>query len=334
MPRPRSQKVEDIKRKLQTRLTEGIYRAGERFISARELADNFGISYQTADRLINELCAEGYLERRAASGTYIPGGVVDLTGVQLFWNKRARRAGSFGARLLEGLTERLKRDRIDWKVTWTDVDNASLKIPRNRLPVLWESPAAASKCAEANRSALLLNDRPPPGLAAAFLDSVSLDDFSGGVCAAQLLLRGSKTNTTGFAVLTGPADDERSNERRDGFLSIVPQAKVIVAGSWFTEDGYAKAAQAVTAGQTGLFCCNDRLAEAIITYCQDNGLAVPRIVGFDDAPVSEQLNLTTIAIPWDEMIAGAVGLIKRRLTGDSTVARQLVLTPRPVIRNI
>ena len=62
MPRPRSRKVEDVKRKLQTRLAEGVYRAGERFISARELAANFGVSYQTADRLINELCAEGHLE--------------------------------------------------------------------------------------------------------------------------------------------------------------------------------------------------------------------------------------------------------------------------------
>lgn len=334
MARPRSQKVEEIKRKLLTRVSEGVYRAGERFTSARELAENFGVSYQTADRLINELCAEGYLERHASSGTYIPGGYVDLIGVQLFWHKRARRAGSFGARLLEGLTDRLKRDRVNWKVTWTDSDGGAVKIPRNRFPVVWESPLAASKCAAANCSALLLNDRPQPGLDAAFLDSVSLNDFSGGVCAAQLLLRGGKTGTSGFAVLTGPADDWRSNERRDGFLSIIPQATVIVAGGWFSEDGYRVAAQAVAAGRTGLFCCNDRLAESIITHCQYNASAVPRIVGFDDAPVSEQLNLTTIAIPWDEMVAGAIGLIKQRLAGDSTVARQLILTPRPVVRSL
>ncbi len=335
MPRSRSQKVEDIKRKLQTRLTDGVYRAGERFTSARELAENFEVSYQTADRLINELCAEGHLERRAASGTYIPGGVIDLTGVQLFWNKRARRAGSFGARLLEGLTERLTRDRISWKITWTDNGaGAAPKILVNRFPVLWESPLAGNKCASANRSALLLNDRPQPGLDAAFLDSVSLDDFSGGVCAAQLLLRGSRTSTNGFAVLTGPADDRRSNQRRDGFLSVVPRATVIVAGSWFFEDGYARATRTIEAARAGLFCCNDRLAESIITYCQSNDVALPRLVGFDDAPVSERLNLTTIAVPWDEMITGAIGLIKRRLTGEPRVARQLILTPRPVIRGL
>ena len=107
---------------------------------------------------------------------------------------------------------------------------------------------------------------------------------------------------------------------------------MVVAGSWYFEDGYAKAGAAVKAGRAGLFCCNDRLAEAVIAYCRAQDLAIPRVVGFDDAPVSEQLDLTTIAIPWDEMIAGAAGLIRRRLTGDSSVARQLILTPRPVIR--
>jgi hypothetical protein len=36
-------------------------------------------------------------------------------------------------------------------------------------------------------AALLLNDRPRPGLEAALLDSISIDDFSGGASAAQLL---------------------------------------------------------------------------------------------------------------------------------------------------
>ena len=43
----------------------------------------------------------------------------------------------------------------------------------------------------AKNYALLLNDRPPPGLEGAFMDAVTTDDFSAGVCAARALKRRS-----------------------------------------------------------------------------------------------------------------------------------------------
>lgn len=336
MSRPRSPKVNDVKLRLRTRLREGVYRPGDRFFSARALAAAFSVSYQTADRLIRELCDEGLLERRAASGTYIPGGAFEPTGVQLVWNTRAQRAGSFGARLLDKLRAQLRRDHIDVKVTWSDAGGKPVRINADRFTVLWESPAALAACIERRRSALLLNDRPPPGLGAAFVDSVSIDDYSGGVCAAQLLPRGAgrRDAAAGYAVLTGPVDDRRSSERRDGFLSLVPTASVVSAGSWFFEDGYQVAAKLVANNPAGVFCCNDRLAEAVVAYCHENELAVPSLVGFDDAPIAEEINLTTISVPWDEMVAGAGAVIKQRLAGDSSVARQLILTPLPVMRGL
>src|SRR5579871_6024762 len=187
MARSRSKKVADIKERVQTRLREGIYRPGDRFLSTRELAAAFDISYQTAHNLMEELCREGWLERRAASGTYIPGGRNEMEGVQLVFDPRARRPQSFGARLLADLTRRLARDRIHWEIAWSDEEP---DLNPDRFPVLWEAPGTLERCLRQHRAALLLNDRPPPGLSAAFLDSVSIDDFSGGASAAQLLLRG------------------------------------------------------------------------------------------------------------------------------------------------
>jgi hypothetical protein len=327
--------VEAVREKLRTRLRAGVHRPGDRFLSARELAQAFGVSYQTAHRVLETLCAEGLLERRAASGTYIPGGLVDLQGVQLLFNPRARREQSFGGRLLADLTARLERDRVSWKLAWTDKNP---KISRTRLPVLWEAPVAARQCGETKIAALLLNDRPRPGLEAALLDSVSIDDFSGGASAAQLLA--AQTNTTNkkssnqFVVLTGPADDARSNERRDGFLSVVPGAAVVVSPSWFFEDGFQIADAVVKQGRDGIFCCNDRLAQAVLHWCDEHHTVALPLVGFDDAPVAETLDLTTIALPWEEMIAGAADVIKRRLAGAGGAARQLIFTPRPVIRRL
>lgn len=331
MARPRSQKVEDIKERIRTRLRAGVERPGDRFLSTRALADTFGISYQTAHRLSRELCAEGLLERRAASGTFIPGGSEPLSDVQLLFSARARRPQSFGARLLRDLTRRLDRDRLPWEVAWTD---SKVEIEDGCFPVIWESPLAVETCLHQGRSVLLLNDRPRPGLRATFVDSVGIDDFWGGVCAAQLL-QGEQADqplSPRFAVVAGPTEDARSGQRRDGFLSLVPAAAVVPAASWFFEDGYRVAGDAVRLGPDGVFCCNDRLAQAVVAWCNDHHVARPPLVGFDDAPIAERLNLTTIAVPWDEMIAGAVDIIKRRLAGDTSAARQLIVTPRPVVR--
>jgi hypothetical protein len=329
-------KIEDVKTKIRARIGDGIHRPGDRFLSTRALASTFGISYQTAHRLAQELCDEGLLERRATSGTYIPGGHKEVSRVRLFFNERARRPHSFGARLLDGLTKRLSRDETPWEIVWTGEAHGDkpADLGADCFPILWESPAVVAQCFAHRRAALLLNDRPQPGLPATFMDSVSIDDFSGGASAAQLLLRELPSGRRALAVLSGPRQDRRGNDRRDGFLSVVPYAPVVPASGWYFDDGYAAAEAAVKAGREGLFCGNDRLAEAVTAYCRDHDLACPRLVGFDDAPVAEDLDLTTIAIPWDEMTAGAVDIVRKRLAGDTSTARQLILTPRPVVRRL
>jgi DNA-binding LacI/PurR family transcriptional regulator len=82
-----------------------------------------------------------------------------------------------------------------------------------------------------------------------------------------------------------------------------------------------------------VFCCNDQLADALIRWCRDHQLAQPPVVGFDDAPVAERLNLTTISIPWDELIDGVARVVKRRLGGDRSASSQQIFNPRPVIRS-
>lgn len=341
--RIRSAKVTEVKERIRTRLQSGIHRPGERFLSTREVAAQFEISYQTAHRILDELCTEGWLERRAASGTFVAGRSYTLEGVTLLWNERAKRTQSFGARLLDGIMRRLERDRIPFRILWSNGNTniEDIRLPTKYFPVIWEYPQAVDECARQRRTCLLLNDRPRPGLQAAFCDSVSIDDFSGGVCAAQMLLqstlRGAPMGVLSqfrFCVVTGPGTDARSNARRDGFLSIIPNAQVVPAGSWFVEDGFAVAPKALIYGKDGIFCCNDRLAQAILLHCREHKVLCSRLIGFDDAPIAEALNLTTIAVPWEEMITGAVELMKRRINGDSSAAHQLIVTPRPVVRKL
>ena len=69
MARPRSEQTLLVKEKMIARLKGGFHPPGHRFFSNRGLAAQFGVSYQTADRLIRELVDEGWLERRPSAGT-------------------------------------------------------------------------------------------------------------------------------------------------------------------------------------------------------------------------------------------------------------------------
>ena len=270
------------------------------------------------------------LERRAASGTFIPGGAQFFDGAHLIFDGRARREDSFGGRLVEKLSRRLERDGIKFRLDFSDA--LSLKIRRGFFPVLWESPRFVESCLKANRPAILLNDRPAPGLSATFLDSVSIDDFSGGAGAAQLLFRANE-NGKNWAIVGGLEGDVRSQMRVAGAQSVLKNASVLSAGGWYFEDGYRVAPQVLGAGGDGIFCANDRLAHAISTFAREENRKLPTIVGFDDAPIAEKIGLTTMAIPWDELIFEAAQIIKKRMNGDNAGARQLILTPRPIVRN-
>ena len=330
MARPRTPHVAQARARLITRLRSGLYHPGDRFMSNRAVADQFNISYQTADRLLRELCDDGYLIRRAASGTYVAGPPTLRRRVRLVFHQRARRAGSFGARLLAELSTRLRRERIPMRVDFATTQSTRMVFDASELPVIWESPPALAACIATQHRAVLLNDQPPTGLAASFIDSVAVDDYSGGVCAAQLL-----TSTTrrrrGFAILAGPTDDRRSRDRISGFVSVLP-GEVIASPSWFQEGGQQVAGRVLARRRAGVFCCNDRLAEGLIRWAAAHRRKLPPIVGFDDAPVAEAFGLTTIAIPWAELIDGTVEIIKHRLTGNASTASRRIFAPRPILR--
>jgi DNA-binding transcriptional regulator YhcF (GntR family) len=329
MARPVSEKVRNTLEELRHRIRNGVYRPGEKFLSNRALADRFHISYQTADRVLKQLQQEALLERRAGSGTFIRGERTTFTGVALVMSPRSRRKDSFGARLRELLVDRLRGAGIPVSVRTTF--RTAGDIPADRLPIAWEVPALANAFAARRRRAVLVNEAPPPGLAAAWIDSVSSDDFSGGFCAAELL--GAEHPGGRFVVLAGPRDDPRCRDRVAGFRALFPHARVAYADSWFTESGKTIASRLLTTQPDGLFCCNDRLAQAAIEAAQELGAVPPRIIGFDNAPIAETLNFTSVGFPWEDVADAVLDVVRRRLSGDPRPGRRLVLPPCPIARS-
>jgi DNA-binding transcriptional regulator YhcF (GntR family) len=330
--RARSEHVQIVKKKLLSIIRAESAQSGQRFLSNRVIADQFHISYQTADSLVRELVQEGRLERRPASGTYYPGSQQKSQGVLLIFNVRAKRKASFGSQLLEELTTNLDRAGIPWRMSWVTAQNArTQRLPKERYPVIWESSDAVDLAVQMGSHALLLNYRPPPGLASSLIDSVSVDDFSGGVGAAQYFKR-RYPKARSIAILSGPANDPRSTARVNGFLSVVP-ATVFVSPTWYYDSALKVAGKVISAGKDGIFCCADRLAEAIVRSCIKKGMKRPPLVSFDDAPIAQSLNLTTMAIPWTEMVSAAVRVIKQRQFDDSSLAISQLVSTKLIIRS-
>ncbi|MFJ6572360.1 winged helix-turn-helix domain-containing protein [Streptomyces sp. NPDC091292] len=62
------QRVGDV---LRARLADGTYPLGSRFPTQRELVEEFGVSRDTVQRVLNELAGEGWTASRQGSGTWV-----------------------------------------------------------------------------------------------------------------------------------------------------------------------------------------------------------------------------------------------------------------------
>ena len=88
-----TERIAQVKAELLGRLRQGYHRSGQAFLSNRAVVRRFGISYQTAHRIMAELAEEGWLRRSGGSGTYLQGKVTNWKGIELIFGERARRRG-------------------------------------------------------------------------------------------------------------------------------------------------------------------------------------------------------------------------------------------------
>ncbi len=331
MSRPPSQRVQQLYENLVRQLQGGYYPSGSPFLSARAMAQRHRVSYQTAHRLLERLAKEGLIIRRQGSGSYVGSDPVAAVQPVLFFGERAKRPQSFGSRLLEVITSRLESalgSPVQVRLT-APRDNG--EMPPENLPVIWEDNHSLETILVQRRYAVLLNETPPPGLSATLIDCVTIDDFSGGVMAAEIA-RDSGHTASQVLVFGGPEDDVRSNERLRGFRRIYPECPVVHARTWYREEA-AEPARFLLERQPGMvFCANDGLADALFIAAAESRAPCPSIIGFDNAPIARERGLTSIAIPWEEFAEATSAMVRHRLSGSSHSATCRIISPRPVLR--
>src|SRR5687768_6734048 len=114
------------------RIRSGLYRPGDRFMSNRAVVMRFGISYQTAHRLLARLVDGGLLQRADRSGTFIAGRADKPTGVVFVFHPRAKVKGSFGGKLLASLREAFEAARQPHSIVYAEQTD----VPPQQLPIL------------------------------------------------------------------------------------------------------------------------------------------------------------------------------------------------------
>jgi len=327
MPRQATARIKQIEAQLRLRLNAGFLLPGETFFSARQLAAQFKVSYQTAHRILSRLENEGLVTRQVGAPTRVAGMSPAYRSVALLFASRAQRKSSFGHRLHALLSNTLDLAGITATTQFRDAIHA---FPVEAYPVVWEASLEPEALASLSGHCLFLNAKPVLGLMSRLVDSITVDDFSGGLAAGELLSRLYACQRV--AIIAGPKTDDRSRQRVAGFLTEHPNAAVIYAETWGPLAEESCFDEVLASEPDGVFCANDRLASQFKDYCQRRQWPVPVIIGFDDAPVAQKSRITTIAIPWEQLVTASVEIIKKRLDGNREAGQHRMLTCSEVIR--
>jgi LacI family transcriptional regulator len=288
---------------------------------SRVLTGKSGVAPERRDRVLWALEQTGY--RRNAAATAMRTGRTRTAAVVV-----SDVRNPFYPELLATLGSELAAHdyrMILWE-TGAGEDHAAAAVREHLVDgLLFCTAMPGSPALAAARSAgvpvVLLNRTLPD----AGVDQVSGDNHAAAATVAGHLLAAGHEH---LALVTGPADASTSEERAEGFRSVVRAAGVRwleVAGD-FSHDTARTLGHELLRGQrhpSAVFCVNDLTAFGVLNAATACGRSVPQdvaVVGFDDIPMAawERLALTTVRQPIAEMAHHAVQRLVARLEGDDS----------------
>ena len=175
------------------------------------------------------------------------------------------------------------------------------------------------------------------------LDSSVADDLAGGAASAQLLVDAGHRR---IGALLGPKQTSTARDREAGFrgrlasLGVPLDDELVRVGAFDAShgrDGIDSLLTSRVPPPSAVFCANDTIAFGALNRARERGVVVPgalAIVGFDDLEQSAwaMVSLTTIHVPFDEMLHSAVGMLMERIGGRSGLGRRVIHPVFPMLR--
>jgi len=317
MARTRSERIKRIKADLIDRLEAGFCRPGNHFASNRELTTRYGISYQTAHRIIQELEQEGYLHRVPSSGTYVAGCLEPPKGVALVFHPNAQDE-NYGGILLKLLKNRFEQEGIE-------CTHVSGVVFEDYVPgfynIIWGQEYDVRRLPSYLNYSLMIDGLPSSGVNATFTDSIFVDYDEAGRAAGRLLR--DKYGSRKVAVIAGQADNGIYCSQVNGFREIYPDCEIFHQDDWTYWSALQSAESIRERTYDGYFSVGD---SGVLALQRVLGERAP-IVAYGDPAQLEAAGVSGVGIPWHDIVEETVRLYRLRSGGDCGVGHQRIIRP-------
>ena len=174
------------------------------------------------------------------------------------------------------------------------------------------------------------------------ISSVCLDDEKVAYEATRHLI---SLGHTGIAMVTGPMEEDCSQDRTEGYRRALTEAGIpfdesmIVEGDWSATSGQDALLSFVEQGRapTAVFAQNDRMAMGVLRAARDVNLKVPSqlaVIGVDDMPLSSYFDppLTTMQQDMPRIGREATRILLDIINKKNTFLREVKLSAQLIVR--
>ena len=322
-------------RALRDEIKQGIFSAGEKIPSEKDLSERYACSRHTVRQALNILEHENLIVRRRGSGTYVSGASVRERKLQRIGVITTYITDYIFPFIIRGIEETAARNgyHLVFGATKNRVEN------EKRLLHTFLSEGVDGLIVEGTKSALpnpnldLYREAEKRGIPVVFLNGsyrelknsicVRTDDRRCGAEAVEYLYRCGCTRLGGIF----KTDDMQGHERYAGYMQAV-----LKNGGEFRDDtvfwyttgdadklfsaGNAETLLCALRECDGVVCYNDQIAYELIVFLQTHGISVPdqiSVIGVDNAGISSysSIKITTFAHPKEKLgVAAAEKLFR------------------------
>jgi len=356
-------KHNEISSHLQTEIAAGRYGEGARLPSEVQLVKQFSVSRPTVARALRDLEAQGLIERRAGSGTYVRSNIQRNTTSRILGLLVPGLASTEIFQIICGEIASLARvneygllwggstnPRVDTDASLKHAEELCKQFIEREISGVFFAPAelqpgqeqANSKLAESLREAgipVVLIDRDLLDFPRrSDFDLVGIDNMAGGYMLAEHLI---KLGCRKIFFVVRPLSAATVDARIAGIREALVRNRIEPDPGWIRTGDPAdlKFVRSLVADRQAdaFICANDDTAAVLLRAMESQGVRAPhdiRVVGFDDVKYATLVSvpLTTIHQPCRDIAIIAFRTMMERLAEPSLPTRSITLTPRLVVR--
>lgn len=168
---------------------------------------------------------------------------------------------------------------------------------------------------------------------------VGTDSFEGISMAVNHLV---KLGHKDIAFLNGSKNSMVSEQRHKAFVqsmeenNLVPKKSLMEYGYYVPDCAKYHVPKFLEEGATGIVCASDLIASGVISEIKKYGLKIPEdisVIGFDDLPISNQLNPPLTTIRQDRIDLGKSALLLLDGLMNNVTISKLLLRPKFIQRD-